>query len=119
MLPWTSPGRRGAFQARIAMQSRQADAERRYQAVIGQVTTDAGLMMDRARYLRDTGYEQAARDLFARSHNFTYRPADAERFLDMMVLLAKGAAGRPAVADGLQHRAGRSTTSSRRAPTSA
>ena len=53
MLPWTSPARRGAFSARIAMLSRMPDAETRYQAVIGQVTTDAGLMMDRARYLRD------------------------------------------------------------------
>ena len=53
MLAWSSPGRRAAFQARIAMQSRTADAEQRYQAVIGQVTSDAGLMMDRARYLRE------------------------------------------------------------------
>ena len=75
------------------MQARQPDAEQRYQAVIGQVTSDAGLMMDRARYLRDSGYEQAARDLFARSHNFTYKPADPERFLDMMVLLSKARAG--------------------------
>jgi soluble lytic murein transglycosylase len=93
MLPWSSPGRRAALQARIAMQARQPDAEQRYQAVIGQVTSDAGLMMDRARYLRDSGYTQAARDLFARSHNFTSKPADPDRFLDMMVLLAKEAAG--------------------------
>ncbi len=93
MLPWSSPGRRAALQARIAMQARQADAEQRYQAVIGQVTSDAGLMMDRARYLRESGYEQAARDLFARSHSFTYKPADPDRFLDMMVLLSKAAAG--------------------------
>jgi soluble lytic murein transglycosylase len=93
MLPWSSPGRRAAMQARIAMQARQPDAEQRYQAVIGQVTSDAGLMMDRARYLREGGYVQAARDLFARSHNFTARPADVDRFLDMMVLLAKEAAG--------------------------
>ena len=91
MLPYTTPTRRGAFGARIAMQSRAADADQRYQAVIGQVTSDAGLMMDRARYLRDRGYEQAARDLFARTHNFTHRPADPDRFLDMMVLLAKAA----------------------------
>ena len=78
MLPWTSPARRAALQARIAMQSRSADAEQRYQAVIGQVTTDAGLMMDRARYLRESGYEQAARQLFARPHNFTL-PADRRR----------------------------------------
>jgi soluble lytic murein transglycosylase len=93
MLPWTSPGRRASLSARIAMLSRSADAEQRYQAVIGQVTTDAGLMMDRARYLRESGYEQAARQLFARSHNFTYRPIDPERFLDMMVLLSKAAMG--------------------------
>ncbi len=93
MLPWSSPTRRAAMQARIAMQARQPDAEQRYQAVIQQVTTDAGLMMDRARYLRESGYEQAARDLFARPHNFTYKPADPDRFLDMMVLLSKAAAG--------------------------
>lgn len=93
MLPWTTPTRRGAFGARIAMQSRSSDAEQRYQAVIGQVTSDAGLMMDRARYLRESGYEQAARDLFARRYNFTARPADPERFLDMMVLLSKAAMG--------------------------
>jgi soluble lytic murein transglycosylase len=93
MLPWTSPSRRAALSARIAMQSRTTDAEQRYQAVIGQVTTDAGLMMDRARYLRESGYEQAARDLFARSHSFTYKPTDPERFLDMMVSLSKAAMG--------------------------
>ena len=92
MLPWSSPARRAALAARISLLSRSADAEQRYQAVIGQVTTDAGLMMDRARYLRESGYEHAARQLFARAHNFTYKPADPDRFLDMMVLLAKGAA---------------------------
>ena len=92
-LPWSSPTRRSAFQARIAMHARQADAEQRYQAVIGQVTSDAGLMMDRARYLRDSGHEQAARDLFARQHSFSYKPADPERFLEMMAILSKAAAG--------------------------
>jgi soluble lytic murein transglycosylase len=91
MLAWSSPARRASLQARIAMQARQTDAEQRYQAVMGQVTTDAGLMMDRGRYLREIGYEQAARQLFARSHNFTYRPTDPERFLDMMVVLSKAA----------------------------
>jgi soluble lytic murein transglycosylase len=92
MLPWSSPGRRAALSARIALQSRSSDAEQRYQAVIGQVTTDAGLMMDRARYLRDSGYTLAARQLFARPHSFTHKPADVDRFLDMMVLLSKEAA---------------------------
>jgi soluble lytic murein transglycosylase len=91
-LQMTSPARRGAFTARVALQSRWPDAETRYQAVMGQVTIDAGLMMDRARYLRDANWDQAARQLFARDHNFSYRPADPERFLDMQILLADGAA---------------------------
>ncbi|WP_158581914.1 lytic transglycosylase domain-containing protein [Sphingomonas edaphi] len=91
MMPWTTPTRRGAFNARIAMLSKMADADTRYQAVAGTVTSDAGLMMDRARYLRESGYETAARQLFARPHNFTYRPTDADRFYEMMQLLAQGA----------------------------
>jgi len=91
-LSMTSAARRGAFTARVAMQRRWPDAETRYQAVIGQVTTDAGLMMDRARYLRDANWEAAARQLFARDHNFTHRPSDPERFMDMQILLADGAA---------------------------
>ena len=91
-LPLTSSDRRGAFTARVAMQRRWPDAEARYQAVMGQVVTDAGLMMDRARYLRDANWEHSARQLFARDHNFTYRPADPERFMEMQLLLADGAA---------------------------
>ena len=91
-LPMTSATRRAAFTARVAMQRRWSDAESRYQAAIGQVTTDAGLMMDRARYLRDANWEHAARQLFARDHNFTHRPADPERFMEMQLLLADGAA---------------------------
>ncbi|WP_395624070.1 lytic transglycosylase domain-containing protein [Sphingomonas daechungensis] len=91
-LAMTSPARQAAFTARVAMQSRWPDAEARYQAVIGQVTVDAGLMMDRARYLRDANWESSARQLFARDHNFRYRPVDPERFMDMQLLLANGAA---------------------------
>ncbi|MEO5810387.1 MAG: lytic transglycosylase domain-containing protein [Sphingomicrobium sp.] len=86
-----SPARRAAFLARIAMQQRAPDADAQYAAVAGQVTGDAGLMMDRARFLRDAGYELAARQLAARSHAFTIRPASVERFYDMMVILAGGA----------------------------
>ncbi|MEO7505384.1 MAG: lytic transglycosylase domain-containing protein [Sphingomicrobium sp.] len=86
-----SPARRGAFLARIAMQQGAPDADAQYAPVAGQVTSDAGLMMDRARYLRDKGYELAARQLAARAHAFAIRPASVERFYDMMVILAGGA----------------------------
>jgi soluble lytic murein transglycosylase len=88
----TSLERQAAFAARVALQTDAPDAETRYRAVIGSVTSDAGLMMDRARYLRDHNFGQAARDLAARTHNFAYRPADIERFYDMLLLLANDAA---------------------------
>jgi soluble lytic murein transglycosylase len=88
----TSPARRASFAARVAMQNRSSNADALYRPVAGMVTSDAGLMMDRARYLRDRGYDQAARQLAGRQHNFVYRPADPERFYDMLWLLASGAA---------------------------
>jgi soluble lytic murein transglycosylase len=74
------------------MQTRDPNAEALYRPFLQSVTNDAGLMMDRARYLRDANWEDSARQLFARNYTFTYRPADAERFMDMMLLLADGAA---------------------------
>jgi soluble lytic murein transglycosylase len=91
-LAMVSPERAGAFAARIAMQRRAPDAEARYQPYLTRVTSDAGLMMDRARYLRDGGLESSARQLFARPRTLSYRPADPENFYEMMLLLARGAA---------------------------
>jgi soluble lytic murein transglycosylase len=87
-----SPERQAAFGARIAMQQDSSDAESRYGAVIGSVTSDAGLMMDRARYLRAHNFGNAAQDLGARAHHFIYKPADPERFYEMLLLLAQDAA---------------------------
>jgi soluble lytic murein transglycosylase len=92
VLAATSPARRAAFAARIAMQTRASDVDSLYQPMLNTVVQDAGLMMDRARYLRDAKWEAAARQLAARQHNFTYKPADPERMLDMLLILARGAA---------------------------
>jgi soluble lytic murein transglycosylase len=91
-LSMASPDRQAAFGARIAMQQNAPDSESRYQAVMGTVTQDAGLMMDRARYLRAHNFESAAEDLVAREHHFIYKPADPERFYDLLILLAGDAA---------------------------
>ena len=92
LLPWTSAARRPAFQARIAMYLRSPDTEAQYSRVMGSVTTDAGLMIDRARYLRDANWETPARQLVARPHNFTSRPVDPEKWMELQLLLARGAA---------------------------
>lgn len=91
-LAYSSPARRAAFSARIAMQTSAANADQLYRAVEDQVPSDAGLLMDRLRFLKDTyGNESGARWLAARPHNFTHRPADPERFYDMLLALARSA----------------------------
>jgi soluble lytic murein transglycosylase len=92
LLPSTSAARRPAFAARIAMQQRAPDAETLYSVVIGQVTTDAGLMQDRARYLRAEGHQAAARQLLARPHVFTHLPVDTARWLELKRIVAQEAA---------------------------
>ncbi|WP_162789335.1 MULTISPECIES: lytic transglycosylase domain-containing protein [Sphingomonas] len=92
LLPSTSPARQAAFAARIAMQLRSPDTETLYNHVIGQVTTDAGLMMERARYLKDAGWDPALRQLLARPHQFTTRPVDVEKWYELQLAAAQGAA---------------------------
>jgi soluble lytic murein transglycosylase len=91
LLQWTSPDRRAAFAARIAMQQRSPDAETLYRAAAHRISADAGLLMDRLRYLRDGGNENMARSLAAQPHHFTEKPADPERWYEMLLLLANGA----------------------------
>jgi len=91
LLAWTSADRRAAFAARIAMQQGSPDAEVLYRAAAHRIAADAGLLMDRLRYLRDGGNEQAARQLAAQPHEFTEMPADPERWYEMMLILANGA----------------------------
>jgi soluble lytic murein transglycosylase len=74
------------------MQARYPDAETRFHAARHRVSADAGLLMDRLRYLRDGGNEHSARVLAAQRHNFTERPADPERWYEMLLILANGAA---------------------------
>lgn len=91
-LAMTGQARRPAFAARIAMQSRSPNTEALYNAAHHRISADAGLLMDRLRYMRDAGNESAARSLAAQPHAFTERPADPDRFYEMMLLLAEGAA---------------------------
>jgi len=91
-LPYASAERQAVFAARVAMLQDAPDAESQYQSVNSMVTSDAGLMMARARYLRAHNDGRSAQDLFARAHRFTIKPANPERFYDMMLALADDAA---------------------------
>ncbi len=92
LVAYTTPDRQAAFGARVAMQARYPDAETRFRAASHRMSADAGLLMDRLRYLRDGGNEQLARSLAAQPHNFVHKPADTERWLEMLLILAQGAA---------------------------
>ena len=88
---YASPARRAAFAARIAMQRRAVDAETLYRVVDAQTSSDAGLLVDRVRFLRLYNNENGARSLAARPQNFFHRPADPERYIETMLSLASGA----------------------------
>ncbi|WP_162888066.1 lytic transglycosylase domain-containing protein [Sphingomonas mesophila] len=91
-LAYASPARRAAFQARIAMQKSAPDSDSLYRMVEGQLSQDAGLLMDRLRFLNDTYRNSAgARALAARPHRFVHRPADIDRWYDMLLILARDA----------------------------
>jgi soluble lytic murein transglycosylase len=91
LMPWSSAARRPALAARLAMLTRAPDTEVQFAAASPRLATDAGLLIDRIRYYRDSGSESAARQLAARPHSFTERPVDPERYYDLLVILARGA----------------------------
>ena len=90
---YASPARRAAFAARIAMQRRAVDAETLYRVVDAQTSSDAGLLVDRVRFLRLYNNESGARFLAARPQAFIHRPADPARFIETMLSLANRAYG--------------------------
>jgi len=91
LLASTSAARRPAFAARIAMQQRAPDTEALYNVVMSQVTLDAGLMQDRARYLREANWQSAARQLLARPHRFTVLPIDPGKWYELKRIVAQEA----------------------------
>jgi soluble lytic murein transglycosylase len=59
LMPWSSAAQRPVLTARLAMLGRSPEAEMLYAASAPRVAGDAGLLMDRIRYLRDSGRERA------------------------------------------------------------
>ena len=93
LIPWTSATRRASFSARVAMQNRDPNAEALFQGLASRTNVDAGLLMDRLRYLEAGNNDYAARLLAAQPHQFSEMPADPDRWFDMLLTLASGAAG--------------------------
>ncbi|HET9638801.1 MAG TPA: lytic transglycosylase domain-containing protein [Allosphingosinicella sp.] len=90
-LPLASAQRQALYSTRLALQTRASDAAGRL-AALGPVEGDPGLLMDRANWLRSTGQSLAARQLMAQPHRLSRPPANAEKWFETMITLAKGAA---------------------------
>jgi soluble lytic murein transglycosylase len=90
-LPFASSAQRPLYEARIALQTRASDAASRV-AALGSVEGNAGLIMDRAAYLRAGGQSSAARSLLALPHRLSVKPANAEKWFETLLVNAKAAA---------------------------
>ncbi|MBV8685189.1 MAG: transglycosylase SLT domain-containing protein [Alphaproteobacteria bacterium] len=91
MLPLASAGQRGGFEARLALQTRAADAASRLAALPSGLEGDPGLLQDRANWLRNSGQAYAARQLLAQRPALSRPPANAETWLETLLTLAREA----------------------------
>lgn len=90
-LPYTSPAKRATFDARLALLTRAPDAASKLALIGPAANSDAGVLMDRARWLRDANQGAAARALMAQRPPLTTRPHDAETWFEALLVLARGA----------------------------
>jgi soluble lytic murein transglycosylase len=89
---WTSAARRPLYEARLALQSRAPDAASKAAMLGPGADRDPGFLVDRANWLRDIGQSPAARAYLARPRTLDAPPLDAEKFLETMLTMARGAA---------------------------
>ena len=81
------------YEARLALQTRAADAWSRAQALDAAASArDPGLLTDKAAWLRSSNQSAAARQLLASRPRFDRPPANPARYLDLALTLARGAA---------------------------
>ena len=91
-LRFASSPRRGVYDARVALQTRASDAMSRVAALGAAANGDAGLLVDRANWLRNNGNPAAARALLAQPRTVTVRPQNVEKYYETLLAMAKGAA---------------------------
>jgi soluble lytic murein transglycosylase len=91
MLPFASAGNRPVYEARLAMQTRAANAGDLYAQVAG-IQGNGGLLRDRANFLRARGDSLGARQLLAQPYRLSVKPGNAEKFFETLLVNARGAA---------------------------
>ncbi len=86
----TSP-RRAIFDARLAMLMKAPDAAIRSQAVVDAARNDAGFIVNRNWWQRNTGQLPSARNLLSAPRQLLAPPLDPEKWLDAKTATARGA----------------------------
>src|SRR5690606_35651151 len=84
-----SPARRQIYDTRIALQTRMPDADSRVAALGRTADAEAGILKDRASYLRNTSQSAAARLILARSRTLATRPADVDKWYETLLTMAR------------------------------
>jgi len=92
MMGLVSSARRPLFEARLAMQTRASDAASRLAGLGNGYDADPGLLIDRARWLRNRGDPLSARQLLAQPRRPSAFPANPEKHMETLVAMARGAA---------------------------
>ena len=85
-----TPGRRPIYTARVAFQTKSPDAA--ITALGPEADRDAGYLIDRAAWLRDTNQWAAARAYLAQPHALDAPPYDTRRYLESLLAFARAAA---------------------------
>lgn len=91
-LAYVTPGRKPVYAARLAFQTKAPDAAMTASAVGPEAERDAGYVIDRALWLRDTNQIPAARTWLGQSRTFDTPPYDPARYLKTLLEIAQGAA---------------------------
>lgn len=89
---FTSPTRRALYETRLALRTDAADAEARVAALGGSFANDAGLLADRALYLKSAGRLGEEHALLAAPHAFATPPADPAAWLVLLREASRAAA---------------------------
>ena len=89
---FVSPARRPVFEARLAYRTRMPDADARGAAAMATAPNDAGLLADRASWLRNTGQSPASRESLANRPALSAPPGDLEEWYEVLLTAARGAA---------------------------
>jgi len=91
-LPFVSQGRRPLFEARIAMQTKAADAATKAATLDDRLRSEPGYIVDRAGWLRTSGNSAAARAYLAGPRTLAAPPLEAEEWFETLLTNARGAA---------------------------